>query len=131
MAFQPTALAGLFPVLAAGSLILRGLSRRRAKTTARRAERPAQGNLATLIQMPKDVPPPPRRAVRPQSGADARPCPACGNTLEADEALCLPCRRKAPIVVEEERHSRRETAVHWLVFAGGVAAIGALGWLIA
>ncbi|MEI4470720.1 hypothetical protein [Frigidibacter sp. MR17.24] len=120
MSFHPAALTGLLPLVGAASLMLRAAARRKERRAA------PGGNLARMIQMPKEpAPPPPPRGQTPP--AAARPCPDCGNDLDPGEARCLPCRRAG---ARPDARSRRETLLHWAVFAAGLAVIGALGWML-
>lgn len=127
MTFQPTAIAGALPAIGALAMILRGMQSRKARRAANPAKCPTPGgNLAAMVQVPKEAAPAPAARPKPTARKPVeRPCPQCGNPMDPLETLCLPCTRAAGV----EGGKGGQTLLHWLIFLGGLGIIGAGGYL--
>lgn len=135
MTIHPEALTGLMPAIGAGALIWTSTRRAARRRRADPGGTPPRGNLARMVQMPKDLPPDPARPA-PRRAAAVRPCPgtggtACGNDLEPGEALCGLCRRDAAgKTAAKPAAAGSSTLLHWLLLLAMLAAIGGLGLLL-
>ncbi|WP_126977964.1 hypothetical protein [Frigidibacter oleivorans] len=138
MTIHPEALTGLMPAIGAGALIWTSTRRAARRRRTDPDGTPPAGNLARMIQMPKELPPGPGRPA-PRRTAAVRPCPgtgqnaggtACGNDLEPGEALCGLCRRDAAQRATPKTAAGSNTLLHWLLLLAMLAAIGGLGLLL-